>query len=219
MGFLSDLFLTHNKAVPINNKGFECYLKNDFKNAISFYDEALKIDNNMIHSLYHRGLSYYHLDLFKESSQDFERFINYLTIDSKLLLEHYRELPADNEFKNTLKTATFYLGNCFIKLNRHKEAIEFFSKAIYLDEKYWLAYFHRGNARGAIDTYFEIKNAILDYTKVLNLVSDYRLANYLRGFCYAYIGENELAFSDWKLAKLAGLTKNNDENWLHDYFN
>lgn len=216
--FWNDLFSNYNNAVPINKKGYECYLKNDFKNAIRFYDEALNLENNMIHSLFYRGLSYYQLDLFKESSQDFKRFINYLTVDCQLQMEHYKNLPNENEYKSTLSAAFFYLGSCHINFRQYKEAIESFSNAIYLDEKYWIAYFYRGNAHAAIDTYFEIKNAIMDYSVVLNFAKDYKMANYLRGFCYAHLGENELAYSDWKLAQQAGLTRNNDENWLQDYF-
>jgi len=216
--FLNDFVSTHNKAVLITRKGYGSYLKNDFNNAIRLYNEALNIENNLIQAVFYRGRSYYQLELYEESSQDFGQLIKILTDDHKLPLEELNNLSNDNKIKNFLIESYFNLGVCYINLKKFKDAIECFSNTIYFDEKYWSAYYYRGNARISIDTFIEIKNAIVDYTEVLNINRNYRMANFLRGFCYAHLGENEIAYLDWKLANEAGLTENNEKNWLRDYF-
>lgn len=114
--------------------------------------------------------------------------------------------------------ALFYRGLCFIRFEKFKDAITDLTKLLQLKPEFVQAYKFRANARVALNTYSQLKEAIDDYTKVINNDSSDGTLFLLRGYCYLSLGQEDFAFIDWKKAKEFGITKENKENWKKSFF-
>jgi len=123
------------------------------------------------------------------------------------------------ELKNNNLRALFYRALSFMKLEKQESAINDFTKLIELKPDAYEAYFYRANARSAEPTYDRLTKAIVDYTTVINNDGNNGIAYFLRGYCHLMLKIENLAFSDWKKAKLLGVAIENEENWKKDLLN
>ena len=121
------------------------------------------------------------------------------------------------EFKHDNLEALFYRGLCFIKFEKYGDTITDLTKVIELDPQFIDAYFYRGNARAALQTFRQLKNAISDYSIVLQSDDKNGLCYFLRGYCFLLLQNDSLAFSDWKHAKSVGVSQQDEVNWKNDY--
>ena len=109
-----------------NYKIAECYWRNSLytflnsdlsekylKQAIPYYEKALKINSKHFESTYRLGECYY---LLKEDKKAIDYYEKALTIDSK----HYE--------------SAYGLGNCYRNLNEYKKAIDYYEKALVLEK-------------------------------------------------------------------------------------
>jgi tetratricopeptide (TPR) repeat protein len=103
-----------------NYKIGECYSLKDFleksnpdhlnlKQAILYYEKALKIDSKHFESTYSLGYCYFSLKEYKKAIDYYEKA---LKIDSN----HYE--------------STYGLGNCYRNLKEYKKAIDYYEKAL-----------------------------------------------------------------------------------------
>jgi tetratricopeptide (TPR) repeat protein len=140
---------------------------------------------------------------------------NYENGEYRLAVENYtKALKLDI---NNL-AALFYRGLCFIPLEKFNDSITDLTKLLQLKPEFIQAYQYRANARVALRTYNQLKEAIADYTKVTNHDPSDGSSYFLRGYCYLLLGQEDLAILDWKKAKEHGIVKENEENWKRDYF-
>jgi len=113
--------------------------------------------------------------------------------------------------------ALFYRGQCFIKLERFKNSIDDFTELLNLIPEFTEGYFYRANARSSLQTYSQIKDAITDYSHVIDKEPSNGISLFLRGYCYLLLKKESLAFNDWKKSKEFGIAKENEANWKRDF--
>ena len=110
---------------------------------------------------------------------------------------------AQNDLDQLIKSDStnalnfFTKGNLLAEENKHKEAIEFFSKCIKLQPDYTTAYNNRGYSYLAIG---QIEEAIKDFKKAIELAPKFHEAYNNLGLAYKQIGEFTLALTNFKLA-------------------
>jgi len=113
----------------------------------------------------------------------------------------YREQEKDN-FSSAIeyfeKALALNVGNCYDRLEKSAEAINAYSQAITLDEKYIAAIYNRGNA------YMKIAKddfALEDLNKAIELDANFYQAYYNRGTLFKRMGKSSEAEEDLTKAK------------------
>jgi len=91
---------------------------------------------------------------------------------------------------------------------KYKEAISAFNKAIEHNPKY-MHFFQRGRAYMALNQY---RNAINDFSTVINLNPSIRNAYFYRGRAFRNIGKKKRGLSD--ITKAANLGSGDAKRWL-----
>lgn len=122
------------------------------------------------------------------------------------------------ELKNENIKALFYRGLSFLDIEKYLDAIRDLTKAIELKPTLYKALFYRGQARLLLQTYFQIKLAINDFSTVISHNQDNGASYFLRGLCHLLLRQEENAKLDWKKAKDLGIAKQEEERWKEDYF-
>ncbi len=89
----------------------------------------------------------------------------------------------------------------------YKSALEYFNKAISINEKFWQALHSRASLYGLMN---EPANAIADFTSVIAINPDYADAYFVRGATYYYTGEKQKGCEDLSKAASLGLSKAKD---------
>ncbi|MFA6084243.1 tetratricopeptide repeat protein [Mucilaginibacter sp.] len=140
--------------------------------------------------------------------------------------ERYRNKDYESAVDNYTKAielkydnieALYYRGLCYIKLEKYNNCVTDLTKIIDIHPDFVEAYFYRANARAALQTFKQLKDAILDYSIVLEDNDKNGLCYYLRGYCYLQLQKDTLAYSDWKNAKVLGVAQESEANWKNDY--
>jgi tetratricopeptide (TPR) repeat protein len=128
-------------------KGNEKFKSNDFKGAIDFYSEAIKIDENYKDAFINRALVFQKLNKLDAAIQDYTRILESDPTDSLILFqrglalldngENYKGLNDANALLNlsSVNWQAFLLqGLSFEKLKEYPQAIAAFSKGIEINE-------------------------------------------------------------------------------------
>ena len=147
------------EIIKIDDRNVEAYIRKadcldllgDIKGSISNYSNAIKLDPKNKIAFYNRALSY-------EKFNDFENEIS--DYKSALLTD-----PKNNSELNN-KLIYHNLGILYGQLNKLDMAIEAFTNAIQIDDKYADAYHNRGYAYQLKGEQME---AILDFDKAIQL--------------------------------------------------
>lgn len=92
----------------------------------------------------------------------------------------------------------FYYAEYYQKQKDYEQAIDWYSKAITLNEKYTEAYHQRGRCRQFSKDY---TGAIADYTTAIKLFPHYTKSYLNRAACKNRIGDAKDACEDWKQAE------------------
>lgn len=100
------------------------------------------------------------------------------------------------EIDNTYSLAYDCIANNYSKLHHYEEAINFYNKAINLDQ-YFMYYKHRASSYKNVSDY---ENAILDYNKAISINRYSADSYYQRGNIYLELNELEKALSDYQNA-------------------
>ena len=103
---------------------------------------------------------------------------------------------------------SYEIGLQLQREGKYKEAISTFNKAIAHNPKY-MHFFQRGRAYKALKQY---KNAINDFSTVINLNPSIRNAYFYRGIAYRQIGKKKKGLSD--IRKAAKLGSGDARRWL-----
>ena len=161
-----------NTAIGVNSElvsraffsiGYLHSLQDEKDQALSAYDEAIKLDPNFADVYTSRGILNHRLGNFKESLLDFdtvirlepeltEAYINRGTVKRSMgeyqdAIEDYNEaIRLDPNSVNALT----HRGIARSALNKHQQAISDFDEAIRLDSSYIDAYINRGSAKRAL---------------------------------------------------------------------
>lgn len=119
--------------------------------------------------------------------------------ESDRLREENEKIKAELDAEKSSDDAEKFLiaGNDAFKAGDYPTAINFFDKAIALQEDYTDAWFSRAKAHEAAKNF---QAALNDYTRLIDLTEESADAFYLRGALYAKIGDRDNALKDFDRA-------------------
>ena len=153
--------------------GYLHSLQDENDQALSAYDEAIKLNPHFVDVYMSRGIINHRLSNYKESLKDFdtvihlepelsEAYINRGTV--KRSIGNYQDAIEDYtkaiHLNPNSPNALTHRGIAKSTLNKHQEAILDFDKAIQLDSGYIDAYINRGSAKRALGMKAEGKKDI-----------------------------------------------------------
>jgi tetratricopeptide (TPR) repeat protein len=162
------------------NQGSEKLKAQNFQEAVSDYDKAIKLNPNHGDAYKDRGFAKIYLADLNGALADLNKAI---------------ELNPKQE-------ETYYnRGIVKTKLKDFKASIDDYSKAIELNPNYIKAYGNRGISKGKLQDY---KGAIADYDKAISLDPNYTIALINRGNAKYNMEDLNGACQDWRKAKELG---------------
>lgn len=175
---------TTNSGNPTNAQKAESFLesgkasaaKNDFKNAVTAYNEAIKLAPTNGTAYYHRAKALEELGRIDEAISDYTFMI---------------------AFKTDLAKAFYNRGTLYSEKKIYRLAIEDFNSALKLDPKHKNAFYNRGAA------YFNLKNyekAAADFTSVIAIDAKDKDSYEYRALVYCRNGQTNLALKDQEQA-------------------
>jgi tetratricopeptide (TPR) repeat protein len=104
---------------------------------------------------------------------------------------------ADEERRQMRAAAYFASGRTAYDQENYKQAIDQFTKALQVDSKDPLIFYHRGLAYVAQDDFAE---ALADFTEALKLNPKNPMAHYHRGIAHRLLGQHDHAIEDYTRA-------------------
>jgi tetratricopeptide (TPR) repeat protein len=181
----------YNKALQLNNfltfpliniGNYYNDIKKDYKKAIAYYKQALKMDSTYSLSLTNQALSYWHLNQFELSKKSCFMALkidsNYAIAWKRLgdvyksmkkydstLLCYNRAIASDSSNGNSWND----LGNFYFNQKKYKEAIEIYQKGLQFDENYSWLWINLGSVYTSIKKY---DSAEYFYNRAINVDSN-----------------------------------------------
>ncbi|MCL4499859.1 MAG: tetratricopeptide repeat protein [Chloroflexi bacterium] len=160
------------------NQGF-------YDQAISQYDQALKLNNKSEAAVVGIGLCYM---AKKDEDKALEYFEKEIEIGSK---------GDYSKINNNLETAYYNAGSLWFRRNHYDKALDYFKQAAYINS-------------GSSDTYKAIgqvliekkqyKEAVTEFERAINFDPKYDEAYYGLGICYEHMGRPDVALMNYKKA-------------------
>ena len=139
------------------NLGIQSLNSKDYKLAIYYFTEVIKLNPKNYQAYYNKGLAKYYLaDNKKENKEEYNKLINEAIEDYNKAIELNPNLSEAYNNRGIVKS----------KLGNYKEAIEDYNKAIKLSQNYSQAYYNRGLAKLQLR---KIEEAIKDFIKSYEL--------------------------------------------------
>ena len=167
------------------NLGIQSLNSKDYKLAIYYFTEVIKLNPKNYQAYYNKGLAKYYLaDNKKENKEEYNKLINEAIEDYNKAIELNPNLSEAYNNRGIVKS----------KLGNYKESIEDFNKAIELNPDYYKAYSNRGIVKSKLGNY---KEAIEDYNKAIKLSQNYSQAYYNRGLAKLQLRKIEEAIKDF----------------------
>ena len=157
-----------------------------YKEAITAYSWAIRLDSQDARVYFNRGNAYVDLEEYEQAIADYTSAI---ALDSKYV------------------DAYFNRGEAYTDLEEYEQAIADYTSVIALDSKYALAYSGRGLTYNVLEEY---EQAIADYTSAIALDPKYALAYSGRGLTYNGLNDYRRAIQDYDQA----LQLNSNITWV-----
>ena len=168
------------KAEKIYNQGIVYYQQGKLDEAITQFDEAIKIKPNFAKAYFNRATAKAELKKYAESISDYNMAIlleptakSYFSRGLiRYKLKDYTGAESDfdnciqNDVSNLRAQAYYYQGCVYFDQNKYEEAIARDNKAIEYKPDYAFAYNDRGSANRQLEKYQE---ALKDYRRAIQL--------------------------------------------------
>ncbi len=193
--------------------------RNKFKEAITNFDQAIKIDESNPKTLHAIGNAYLQTDDLENAIAKYSKAIEMEEVSAfytdrasaYLKQTEYRKAIADYDKaisldKNNARAFT-NRGKAYFELQEYKKAISDFDKALELDANYILAFINRAATKNFTK---DFGGAMEDCNLALKIDSKHPLALLNRGIVKSRLGDSTGACTDWKRAKTYG-SKEADE--------
>ncbi|NET28311.1 tetratricopeptide repeat protein [Okeania sp. SIO1I7] len=180
------------------------------KEAVSAYNQALKIHPEMADTWNNRGVVLTRLKMYDEAIVSYDRALQ-IRADyadawnnrgvSLIELQHYQE--AINSFEQAIKVKADYAdawnnrGVCLAKIQKYQEAVKSYNQAIAIKNNYSDAWNNRGVALMKLGIYGE---AIACYDNAAKIKPDFFSAWYNKARCCVLKGEVEAGLKSLKKA-------------------
>lgn len=182
------------------------YYQDNYKAAISKYDEVIQLNPNHSAAYCHRGWNYLLLGNYNQALADCSKAVqldsnsewNYLNRGNVYFaLNNFNQAVIDyNETIRLNPNSSMAYNNrgyCYANLQNFNQALADYNKAIELDSNNVIAYNNRGNL------YFLMQNfnqALADYNKAIQLDSTSAMAYTNRGWLYYQLKNYSQAIAD-----------------------
>ncbi|MCP4552051.1 MAG: tetratricopeptide repeat protein [Bacteroidetes bacterium] len=181
--------------------------KEDFTQAIRYFNQALRINSNDHYAYYLRGVAKFNLDDIVGAEMDYTIAINLLPYYAEFFhnrantrsmqLKHesaFEDYARAIELDSTDASIFFNRARTFMHLKRYDEAIKDCDKAISLNYNHEGIYILRGSAKAG-GKYYE--DALKDMNLVLNYNPGYMLGFIQRGKVFTELNRMDSAMMDF----------------------
>jgi tetratricopeptide (TPR) repeat protein len=196
-------------------EGYALYNLKRYEEALTAYEQAIRLDPNYALAYYNRGIALNELKRYEEALSAYEQAIrlnpNHADAyhgkgkDLNDLKRHEEALTAlDQAIRlNPTNFAISYnsKGAALYGLKRYEEALSAYEQAIRLDPNYALAYNNKGNALYGLKRYEEALSA---YDQAIRLNPNHALAYYNKGLALRYLKRNQEAEQAFEKARKLG---------------
>jgi tetratricopeptide (TPR) repeat protein len=168
-------------AQSFMQRGISSFNQRDFKQAVTWFNWAIKGDSTNANQFYYRGNAYRNLENNQKAFEDFRQAVkldsangdaHFMLGLTAFFLRDYKLALAENtkavELKNSYGSqACLNRAQTFIRLRKNKKALEDFTSIIKLkDANLKSAHFERAQLYMRMD---DKKSALADYKKVVEL--------------------------------------------------
>jgi len=181
-----------------------------YAEALAAFDQALRLDPNLVLAYLGKGFALLHLERYAEVLAAYEQA---LRLDPNLVLaylgkgfvlgylERYAEALAACEqairLDPNLAPAYYHKGNALHGLKRYEEALAAYDQALRLDPNNARTYYHKGTVLGDLKRYEE---ALAAYEQALRLDPNLALAYVVKGFVLGDLKRYEEALAAYDQA-------------------
>ena len=181
------------------------YEKADFRQALIFYQQAVKLNSNDYHTLFNLANSHFGLGNFQDAVSYYQKA---LRLDANDRICHFNLGNALFKTENFQEAADHYnraislglvspeiffnLGNSYYQLKEYDVSINYHQRALELRPDYVEALFNIAHTYEVLD---EIDTALTHYRKVIQLEPEYYKAYYNIANYHKNLGELETAIS------------------------
>jgi|694.fasta_scaffold02357_9 tetratricopeptide (TPR) repeat protein len=212
-----------NKARPYLNRGVAQWSLGNWKDAMSDYSQAIKLNPNYFAAAYwNLGIAQSKFNQWPESISNFtkaieiypsyfdafqSRGISYSNLNQ--LKEAIDDLSKAIQLQPSNASCYFNRGNIYMMQKQWEAAKSDFTKAIELDPNYTDAYCNRSNVFVNLN---ELNKAIDDCSKTISINPNYQKAFTNRALLYTELKEYERAIADY--TKLIQINPKNPDNYL-----
>jgi tetratricopeptide (TPR) repeat protein len=185
-------------------------LKENYRNAIQYFEKAVKKNPQYYKALFELGLAYGELGRWNEAIEAYKQIIrinpDYTDAQYNVGLIYYnlgRYNEAIEAYKQAIKikpdytNAYYNLGLLYDELGRYDEAIESFKQGIRISPDYADAHYNLGVSYENLGRYNE---AIETYKEAIRINPDYVTAHYNLGWIYGELGRYNEAINAYKQA-------------------
>lgn len=166
--------------VNINNRAVELMNSERYREALPFLDQLVNGDSVSTIYRHNRAVTLFNLKRYKEALADYE-------ILSKAV-------PEESEY-------VFQIGNAYEQLKNPELAIEFYSKAIRMENGMFMYFFKRGTVYLNAG---KLKEAENDFNESLMLNPKHDNSLHNRGITLFKLGQTRNACVDWCMAAELG---------------
>jgi len=208
----SDVLKKYPTNVPIayNNRGNAYDDKEEYNQAISDYNQALKIEPDYADAYFNRGNTYYKKGEYEQALSDYNQVLNIDPNYAKVYTNRGNVYKDKKEYNQAISDYNQALeinpsdvkaynnrGLAYYENGEYDKAISDYNQALRINPDYADVYYHRGNIyyqKGEYD------KAISDYNQALRINPDYAEVYNNRGIIYYEKREYEQALSDYNQA-------------------
>ena len=175
-----DVYSQSSEDVNINNRAVELIDAEKYKEALPFLDELVTRDSISTIYRHNRAVTLFNLKKYNEALADYEILST--------------AVPEESEY-------VFQIGNAYEQLDSSQLAIDFYTKAIQLENDKFLYFFKRGTILLHEGKFKEAEN---DFNESLFLNPRHDNSLHNRGIALYKMGQSRKACADWCLANELG---------------
>ena len=176
----TNVYSQSSEDVDINNKAVELMNGEQYKEALPYLDELVTRDSTSTIYRHNRAVTLFNLKKYSEALADYEILSS--------------AVPGESEY-------VFQIGNSYEQLDSSQLAIDFYTKAITLENDKFLYYFKRGTLLLHKGRFIEAEHDFNE-SLLLNPRHDNSLHN--RGIARFKMGNARTACDDWCQANELG---------------
>ncbi len=196
----------------------------DYREAIKYFTEILKMDPENAEAYYNRGTAYVELKHKMLAIRDFTKAIKinpkyteaYIArgrvfLEMKNYKKAFKDFQKAVEIDSNCAEGYYYIGKIYESLRKYDEALKFFTKAIEADKNYADAYVERGKVYFKLGLY---RKALKDLSTAIKIDENNADAYYNRGVVLTMLRKFGDAVADLKKASMLFLNSNNSEKFV-----